>query len=119
MGAPVGGALAEADWRWVFWINLPICGVAVAGLLVFIRGSSEAEATRGMGVVQKVGRLDLVGFVVFPGSMVAILVGLIDGGTRYPWSSWRVILPIVVGGWGGLGIMFSSVLRSKFGWIVE
>lgn len=33
--------------------------------------------------------------------MISLLFGLITGGVKYPWSSWRVILPIILGasGW--------------------
>ena len=42
-----------------------------------------------------------MGNVIFIGSITSILLDLIQGGTIYPWSSWRTILPIVLGflGW--------------------
>jgi MFS family permease len=33
----VGGALAEKDWRWCFYINLPICAVVLPILVVHLR----------------------------------------------------------------------------------
>ncbi|EHK99470.1 hypothetical protein M7I_4627 [Glarea lozoyensis 74030] len=32
--------------------------------------------------------------------MIAILLGLIMGGVEHPWSSWKIILPLVLGGVG-------------------
>lgn len=37
LGPPVGGALAQADWRWIFWMNISVCGLALAAILLFMR----------------------------------------------------------------------------------
>lgn len=36
-GPPIGGALAQRNWRWVFYINLPIAGVAIISVIFFLR----------------------------------------------------------------------------------
>jgi EmrB/QacA subfamily drug resistance transporter len=99
LGPPVGGAIAEADWRWVFWINLPICGIALVMLLVFMKvqkGSTGPEPTTTM-----LKQVDYIGALLFIPSLFAVLFGLIMGGVTYPWSSWRIIVPLVLGivGW--------------------
>lgn len=95
LGPVVGGALAEDDWRWVFYINLPIAGVVlvVMGLLLRLKNKSPAWS-------EVVRQVDWVGNGLFIASMTAILLGLIFGGVVFPWSSWRVILPLVLGGGG-------------------
>ncbi|KAI0023524.1 major facilitator superfamily domain-containing protein [Xylariomycetidae sp. FL0641] len=110
LGPPVGGALAQSNWRWIFWMNLPICGLALAAMLMFMRvksGSSDSTPTNSdqehpsqSMFIKKLGRLDILGNLIFAGSMIAILFGLIEGGTVHPWSSWRIILPLVIGGVG-------------------
>jgi len=95
-GPIVGGALAEKDWRWCFYINLPICALVLPILVVYLRIRHHKVTWSHFFT-----RVDWVGNAVFIGSICAILVGLIYGGTIYPWSSWRVITPLVVGavGW--------------------
>lgn len=68
-------------------------------------GNGKAEVT-GLSVTEKIRKLDLVGFFIFPASMISLLIGLIDGGTHHPWASWRIVLPIVVGflGWMGFHV---------------
>jgi MFS family permease len=101
LGPPVGGALAQANWRWIFYMNLPICGLALGGLLFFMQVRSGAADVKELSFMAKIGRLDIVGAFLFTPSMIALLLGLIQGGTQYPWDSWRTILPIVLGilGW--------------------
>jgi MFS family permease len=36
-GPIVGGAIAEKDWRWCFFINLPMCAVVLPILVAFLR----------------------------------------------------------------------------------
>ncbi|KAH7323263.1 major facilitator superfamily domain-containing protein [Stachybotrys elegans] len=38
LGPPVGGALAESGWRWIFYMNLSICGVVMIALALLMRG---------------------------------------------------------------------------------
>jgi len=101
LGPPIGGALAQADWRWIFWMQLPICGLALGGLLVFMQVGNGAGMTRGMSVKAKLGRLDVVGNLIFTPSMIFLLLGLVQGGIQHPWGSWRIVVPMVLGivGW--------------------
>jgi MFS family permease len=99
LGPPVGGALAEADWRWVFWINLPICGLALVLLVAFMKVQKGAKSPEQTTAITK--RVDYLGALLFIPSLFAVLFGLIMGGVVFPWSSWRIIVPLVLGilGW--------------------
>jgi EmrB/QacA subfamily drug resistance transporter len=42
LGYVLGGACAEfLDWRWAFYVNLPICALAIGGALRFVPRASE------------------------------------------------------------------------------
>jgi hypothetical protein len=97
IGPVVGGALAQRDWRWIFYLNIPICGLALGAVLLFMRVKT---GTQHHGV-SKIQQVDWLGNLIFIPSMISLLLGLIMGGIRHPWSSWRIILPVVLGvvGW--------------------
>lgn len=97
LGPVIGGALAQANWRWVFYINLPVCAVTLALLVVFLQLRHTPEASWKLAFA----RIDYFGSFLFISSITSILLGLILGGTVFPWSSWRVVLPLVLGvaGW--------------------
>jgi EmrB/QacA subfamily drug resistance transporter len=99
LGPPVGGALAEVDWRWIFWMNLPICGLALALLLVFLKPRSRSTGVPWTKAVKE--QVDYVGALLLIPTLFAVLFGLIMGGAQYPWSSWRIIVPLILGilGW--------------------
>lgn len=75
-GPIVGGAIAQRDWRWCFYINLPICAV-VLSILIFNLRIRQHKVTWS----QLLTRVDWIGNFVFKGSMITILVALFYGGT--------------------------------------
>jgi hypothetical protein len=42
-------------------------------------------------------RIDYLGNVIVMGATASVLFALTYGGTRYDWSSWRIILPLILG----------------------
>lgn len=95
IGPVIGGALAQANWRWIFFMNIPICAVPLTALLLFMR-MKKGESNGQSRILQ----IDYVGNIIFVPSMIALIFGLVTGDIQYPWSSWRIILPIVIGGIG-------------------
>lgn len=97
IGPVIGGALALADWRWIFYLNLPVCGVALGVILPFLR----LNHTRNPTMRKALARVDFLGNVIFMAAMISLLFGVVMGGVQYPWHSWRIVLPIVLGvlGW--------------------
>jgi hypothetical protein len=97
VGPVVGGALATANWRWIFYMNIPLAVITMIVMGFFLRLHHERPRSWKHAVL----RVDWVGNAIFVASLCSLLLGLIFGGTVYPWSSWRVILPIVLGtiGW--------------------
>jgi EmrB/QacA subfamily drug resistance transporter len=63
LGPVIGGSLVEINWRWVFWINVPV-GLAAVVLAVRVVPESRDSASRG--------RPDLVG-----AGLLAAAVGLL------------------------------------------
>ena len=44
IGPPVGGALAGAGaWRWLFFLNLPLCCIALVAKYVFLQVHTPKE----------------------------------------------------------------------------
>lgn len=109
LGPFIGGAITQhATWRWVFYMNLPIAGVALVLHILFL----HVNYNRDPSTAARLRRLDYTGNVVLLASVTAILVALTYGGSIYPWSSWRVLLPLLVG-FAGLGL-FIAYERSRW-----
>ena len=57
-------------------------------------------------MTQKLLRFDYVGSFLFTGSMTSFLYGLTTGGVIYEWSSYEVLLPLLMGLVGSVGFCF-------------
>lgn len=96
-GPLVGGALSEAGhWRWCFYLNLPIGGVAFAVLIVVLKIKSP-----DVDIMHNLSRIDIVGIVLSVGATCMLLLALDWGGTVYPWDS-----SIVIGCLVGSGVAY-------------
>jgi len=75
LGPTLGGWLTDSwNWRWVFYVNVPVGALAVAGLLVFMPGDETTEA-RGF---------DWLGFGVLSVGIGAMQI-MLDRGELLGW----------------------------------
>ncbi|CAD0099059.1 unnamed protein product, partial [Aureobasidium mustum] len=107
-GPLMGGGFATNDtnWRWIFRINIPF--VVIGGLMItlFLKLNKISGTT-----LDKLRRIDYLGIVVFVASVTSFLIPLTWGGVMYEWSSWRVLIPLLV---GAAGLVFFVVWEEKF-----
>ncbi|ETI21001.1 hypothetical protein G647_07344 [Cladophialophora carrionii CBS 160.54] len=107
VGPIIGGALAHPhQWRWVFYIMLPFCGIGLVCIPLFIR-IRRPEAT----VKQMLSRVDWIGGFLFIASATGFLVAISWGGTSYPWNHWRTLVPLILGILG----LIATMIYERFG----
>jgi EmrB/QacA subfamily drug resistance transporter len=71
VGPVLGGVLTSGlSWHWIFWVNIPICVLALAVTLTRVEESRNPHA----------GRPDWIGFLTFSSGLGLLVLGLIRGG---------------------------------------
>jgi EmrB/QacA subfamily drug resistance transporter len=104
-GPTVGGAIITyIDWRWIFYINVPIGILALVATFLVI---PDLRPGRHHG-------WDVVGIIVATAGLFGIVFGLIEG-ERYNWGqigSYGITIPEVIG--AGVLLMVVFVIWERY-----
>jgi len=86
-GPLVGGAVTQGlDWRWIFWLNVPV------GLVLV-----PAARARLVESVGPPAGIDVVGLLLAAGGTLGLVWGLVRGNAAAGWSSAEVIGAMAAG----------------------
>jgi len=101
VGPALGGLFSQfASWRWIFFVNVPLCLVAGWALL---RSYHETVARRRH-------RIDLAGAALLTVGLTAVILGLLEGGNAWAWLSWPSLVSF---GLGGLALVGFALVERR------
>ncbi|CAK5276094.1 unnamed protein product [Mycena citricolor] len=95
IGPPIGGALATHNkkaWRWLFFLNLPLSGLAFILVMIFLRVKTPPGTVK-----EKLAKVDWIGNMMVVVGSGLVTIALTWGGIRYSWRSVPVLLPLILG----------------------
>jgi multidrug resistance protein len=99
LGPLTGGLVTQLlDWRFIFWVNLPVCGVAA----LMLRRFDEV-------VERRLVEVDVAGAGLLTLAVTLLVLGLLEGGHAWSWASWPT--PVVFGAAALLLVAFAYVER--------
>ncbi|WP_336644665.1 MFS transporter [Microbacterium sp. USHLN186] len=98
VGPSLGGIFAQLDaWRWIFFVNVPLC--LLAGWMLIGRYREQVEVHRH--------RIDYLGATLLTLGLTGIILGLLEGDTAWAWLSWQSA--VCFGGGALLLVAFAQV----------
>ncbi|MFE6996575.1 MFS transporter [Microbacterium sp. NPDC057659] len=78
IGPSLGGIFSQLDaWRWIFFVNVPLCLLAAWMLLTHYHEDVEHRRHR----------IDYAGAVLLTVGLTGVILGLLEGGTAWEWFS--------------------------------
>ncbi|WP_268875893.1 MDR family MFS transporter [Gottfriedia acidiceleris] len=82
IGPQIGGWIVDSlNWKWVFYINLPVGIVATVFIGLGLKGRKNSGPIN----------FDIAGMVTMIIGVVSLLLALSLGGVEYNWNSWQII----------------------------
>ncbi len=88
VGPALGGLFSQLDaWRWIFFVNVPLCLLAGALILRAFRERIE----------KREHQIDYLGAVLLMASMTLLILGVLEGGQAWAWSSPTSVAVFAVG----------------------
>ncbi|KAG8906508.1 hypothetical protein FRB99_006728 [Tulasnella sp. 403] len=106
IGPPIGGAFSQSNWRWLFYLNVPLTAFAMVVVYICLRVKVPQD---GLGT--KLKRMDWIGNLIIVGATTASTIALTWAGIHYPWSSYKVLVPLII---GFVGMVVFFVYEGKF-----
>jgi EmrB/QacA subfamily drug resistance transporter len=100
VGPLVGGVVVErVHWAWVFWINLPIGPLAIAGVSLFLQEPA----------VRKRHSVDYAGAALLACGVSLLLFALLQGGVAWAWTSTESIVMLA----GALAVLAAFIWQER------
>ncbi|EPS36487.1 hypothetical protein H072_9999 [Dactylellina haptotyla CBS 200.50] len=109
-GPVIGGYLTAVDWRWCFWINLPMAAISHVAVFFVMRKEllgpqpqivtdehGNTMSIERYGFLEKLSVIDYGGITIFITGACLFILGLLWGGADYHWTSAAVLVPLIVG----------------------
>jgi EmrB/QacA subfamily drug resistance transporter len=88
VGPTLGGVFSQyLSWRWIFFVNIPLCLVAAAAIA--LRFHEQVDRRRP--------RIDYAGAATLTGALTLLVLGLLEGGQAWAWGSPQGIAVLVTG----------------------
>jgi MFS family permease len=97
------------SWRWCWWINLPIAGVTIILLQLFLDVHNPKTS-----LIDGVRAIDWLGSISIIGLTLMVLLGLDFGGVTFSWNSPKVICLIIFGAAMSVFFIFSEKRLAKY-----
>ncbi len=85
VGPTFGGMFSQLlSWRFIFWVNIPLCLVAAWMLRRFAERVERGDV-----------KVDYAGAVLLTLATTLVVLGLLEGGNSWAWDAWQT--PVVFG----------------------
>lgn len=89
VGPTLGGVFSEfTSWRWIFFVNVPLC--ILAGWMLMRTFHEKIERRKH--------RIDYAGSILLTSGMTLLILAVLEGGTGWAWNSVWSIGSFVLGG---------------------
>jgi len=109
LGPVVGGLLVDdLGWRWIFYINVPICLIGLVLSATIMPNSAPAGRSR----------LDVLGLALLSPAFAGIVYGLSQAGGHGTFADRHVLIPLSLGGVLLLGFV-AHALRPRIEPIID
>ena len=83
LGPTAGSYIVQAiNWRWIFYVNLPLGVVSIAFLLLGLKESRNSDARPAV---------DWLGVTTLTAWVTLLMLGFLSGGTTFAWYSWQEV----------------------------